>query len=218
MSEALIGRVAPPLEIAEWLQGGPLALSELIGNVVLLAVFQVNCPGCFLHCLPKVENLHRCYRERGLSVLGLATAFEDFDKNTADNLRMLLEEGLVIGETEKTLNRYGLLTNGIWPYKLTFPVAMDKLSPRAAGNVEAKIERFVETQLHGFAAPSEIEREILRNRLRAYWAHRPYRPETFERYGLQGTPSYVLIERGGTVRASRFGAYEELESDVVGLL
>ncbi|WP_150049224.1 thioredoxin domain-containing protein [Methylomonas rhizoryzae] len=213
MSEALIGRVAPPLEIAEWLQDGPLALSELTGNVVLLAVFQVNCPGCFLHCLPKVESLHQSYHKRGLRVLGLATAFEDFDKNTTDNLRKLLQEGRVIGETEKILSRYGLLQNGIWPHSLTFPVAMDKLTPRAGGNLEAEINR-----LHGFAAPSELEREILRNRLRAYWAHRPYRPETFDRYGLQGTPSYVLIARGGMVHASRFGAYEELESDLTGLL
>ncbi len=38
-------------------------------------------------------------------VLGLATAFEDYDKNTLDNLRLLLSTGDVIGDTLKTMKK-----------------------------------------------------------------------------------------------------------------
>ena len=39
--------------------------------------------------------------------MGLATAFEDFDKNTLDNLKMLAETGEVIGETKTALSCIG---------------------------------------------------------------------------------------------------------------
>ncbi len=51
----------------------------------LLFVFQVNCPGCFIYRFPLIIKLYWKYRESGLNVLGLSTAFEDFDYNTAAN-------------------------------------------------------------------------------------------------------------------------------------
>ena len=38
---------APLLQISDWVQGEPTNLDQLIGRVVLIEVFQVNCPGCF---------------------------------------------------------------------------------------------------------------------------------------------------------------------------
>src|SRR3546814_7768677 len=38
------------------------------------------------------------YQNNDVVVLGLATAFEDFDKNTLENLKLLLKENKVIGE------------------------------------------------------------------------------------------------------------------------
>jgi len=55
----------------------------------LLFVFQVNCPGCFLRFF-LVNKLHWKYRQSGLNVLGLSTAFEDFEYNTAANTELLL--------------------------------------------------------------------------------------------------------------------------------
>ena len=218
MVEARIGHPAPPLAIGEWLQGRPTPLADLAGRVVLVAVFQVNCPGCFLYCLPRAEDLHWRYQDHGLTVLGLATAFEDFDKNTLGNLRLLLESGRVIGETEKLLKQHALLQGERLPYSLSFPVAMDRLTPQTAENLEAEIDAFVARQLPDFETRPPAERQAIRARLRAYFAQRPFRPETFERYRLQGTPSYLLIDRAGILRASRFGAYDELEADLTDLL
>ena len=43
-----IGDKAPNLKVAEWIQGMPTNIDKEIGNVILIEVFQVNCPGCFL--------------------------------------------------------------------------------------------------------------------------------------------------------------------------
>ena len=48
-----VGSTAPDLKVSEWVQGDPVQLSDLLGNIVLVEVFQVNCPGCFIYGLPK---------------------------------------------------------------------------------------------------------------------------------------------------------------------
>jgi hypothetical protein len=48
-------------------------------------------------------DLYQRYSDHGLSVLGAATAFEDFDKNNLENLTHLIETGEVIGETHRML-------------------------------------------------------------------------------------------------------------------
>lgn len=216
--EARIGHPAPPLAIGEWLQGRPTQLADLAGRVVLVAVFQVNCPGCFLHCLPRVEDLHWRYQDHGLTVLGLATAFEDFDKNTVDNLRLLLDSGRVIGETAKLLKRHSVLKGERLPYSLSFPVATDRLVPQSADNLELEIDAFIARQLPDFETRPLAERQAIRAKLRAYLTQRPFRPETFERYRLHGTPSYVPVDKAGVLAACRFGEYPDLEIDIVKLL
>ena len=53
----------------------------------------------------------------------IATAFEDFDKNTLDNLKMLAETGEVVGETKSALSTYGQLQDGSkLSYKIPFPL------------------------------------------------------------------------------------------------
>jgi hypothetical protein len=87
----------------------------------LLFVFQVNCPGCFIYGFPLMNKLYWQYRERGLNILGLATAFEDFDYNTAENVKLLLAEQKTVGATYKALGeRYNQPIN--------FPIAVDVLA------------------------------------------------------------------------------------------
>jgi peroxiredoxin len=69
----------------------------------LIFVFQVNCPGCFLYGFPFVNKLHERYREAGLNVLGLSTAFEDFELNTAANTELLLTQKQTVGATRQSI-------------------------------------------------------------------------------------------------------------------
>src|SRR5438128_10214400 len=108
---AKIGTKAPNLEVSSWVHGKPTNIDEEKGNAILVEVFQVNCPGCFLYGIPQAIDLYNKYRKGGLIVLGMATAFEDFDKNTMQNLELLLLKGEVIGETLKALGQYGHLVS-----------------------------------------------------------------------------------------------------------
>ena len=95
---ATIGKPAPDIQVETWVQGEPANFSSLSGRVVLVEVFQLNCPGCFVHALPQARHLHQAYHEQGLTVIGLATAFEDFDKNTLHNLQNFVATGELTGE------------------------------------------------------------------------------------------------------------------------
>ena len=102
-----IGALAPKIKVSEWVQGRPLILLKR-GEIVVAEVFQVNCPGCFLYGL-EIINIYNRYQGEAIRIFGLATAFEDYDKNTLSNLKMLVSTGEVIGETLKALQNYGHL-------------------------------------------------------------------------------------------------------------
>jgi hypothetical protein len=202
-----IGDKAPNLSVTEWIQGKPTNVNKEIGNVVLIEVFQVNCPGCFLYGIPDAIEIYKKYNNMDVRVLGIATAFEDFDKNTLENLKLLLFTGQVIGETRRVLGQYGRLIEGNkLPYKIPFPVAMDSLKKESAVLSENKIMDFVESNVPDFRSYSESNKLILIERVKNYLKTKQYSAQTFEEYGLRGTPSWVLIDRKGIVRKINFGA------------
>jgi hypothetical protein len=181
-------------------------------------VFQVNCPGCFLYALPQAIHLHHRYVDNGLAVLGIATAFEDFELNTLENLHKLINHGEVIGETLRMLNQHGVLKEGRLPYSIPFPVAMDKLVQREAEISHDDVIAFINEQLPTFDQQPEAHRQQIINQARTYLEKLPYRPQTFELFNLKGTPSYILVDRQGIIRDCGFGTNSDLESQVLMLL
>jgi hypothetical protein len=73
-------------------------ISKLTGQVILIEVIQVNCPGCFIHALPETIRLHETYKPQGLKVFAIVTAFEHFEHNTLNNLQRLLSTGELQGD------------------------------------------------------------------------------------------------------------------------
>ncbi len=93
-----------------------------IQSLNLILIFQVNCPGCFIYALPLAAKLYARYSDR-INILGLSTAFEDFDLNTAENTRKLLQSGEMVGVTrhyfqQKQIEQY--------PIPLEFAIAFDR--------------------------------------------------------------------------------------------
>lgn len=215
---AIIGKKAPLLDVSEWVQGASVNFDQLQGKVVLVEVFQVNCPGCFLYALPEAVELHRKYADAGLAVLGVATAFEDFDKNTLENLRRLAERNEVIGETLKALSQHGQLDQGRLPYRIPFPLAMDRLSERQNEISDADILEFIRGRLPDFDRQPDAYRQQIYKQVRGYLESLRYRAETFERFRLKGTPSQILVDKRGILRACEFGAFPDLENRLVELL
>jgi thiol-disulfide isomerase/thioredoxin len=216
---AAIGTKAPNLEVSTWVQGKPTNIDEERGNVVLVEVFQINCPGCFLYSIPEVIDIYRRYREKGLTIVGLATAFEDFDKNNLENLQKLVSTGEIIGETYRAFNNLGQLRDGNkLPYKIPFPVAMDMLVKRPRVLTQSKVLDFIEANIPNFRSYDEKDRQVLIERVKQYMKSKDYSAKTFDEYALRGTPSAVLVDKKGVLRQTYFGSNGFLESAVEELI
>ena len=219
---AKIGYLAPDLRISEWVKGLPTNIQQEKGNVIYIEIFQVNCPGCFLYGIPEAIRLFDKYKGQKVVVFGLATAFEDYDKNNLENLRLLLTSGEVIGETRKVLAQLGQLAEGNkLLYNIPFSVGMD-LIINEENNVnqltEPKIIRFIEDNIDNFESYPERDKKILLTQVRQYLANKKYSALTFEEYGLRGTPSSIIIDKRGILRFIDFGSDDLAEERIIGLL
>jgi hypothetical protein len=213
--ESLIRKKAPNLQISEWVQGEPTNIDKEYGNVVIVEIFQVNCPGCFLYGIPEVLHVYNGYDRNQIKVLGVATAFEDYDKNTVENLRLLLTTGEVVGETLKALRMYGKTESGNrLPYVIPHPVGMDAIIRRTGEVTPRKILDFLEGNIEHYKAYSEEDKSIFFQRAKQYLTSKEFSALTFEEYKLKGTPSTILIDRKGLVRDITFGADGGLKSKV----
>ena len=196
------------IAINTWVQGEPISPERCIGSVLLVEVFQVNCPGCFLYALPKAIQLHEQYKDKGLIIIGLATAFEDYDKNTLENLQRLVETGEVIGETRKALTRQGLLTDGKLEWRLPFAIGMDRITPNTEPITPEKVLHVATEAVPDFEELAEDNKQAVLNQVRSYLKRKMMKAETFEKFALQGTPSAILFDQKGKIRDVSFGQVE----------
>jgi len=219
MMSAVIGQKAPNFDVSDWVQGAPTNIDQEKDHIVLVEVFQVNCPGCFMHALPEAIQIYNKYKDEGVRVIGIATAFEDFDKNNLDNLKMLAETGQVVGETKKALEMYGQLQPGDkLAYKIPFPIGMDKLTKSNGEASQQKILEFIYQQIPDFDSKPEIYKNQIIQRVKDYMKSKEYSAETFEKFSLQGTPSMILVDRKGILRDVSFGGTGNVESMIKKLL
>jgi len=213
-----IGEKAPNLKVSQWIQGLPTNFDKEKDHIVLVEVFQVNCPGCFLYGIPEAINIYNKYHSEGVTVLGVATAFEDFDKNTKENLELLLKTGEVIGDTKEGLSQHGKLNDSKLPYKIPFPVGMDSLVKETDDINELRIKNFINKQIPDFDSQSEDYRNQIIHRVKEYLKSKEYSAETFEEYSLNGTPSTIVVDRKGILRDVSFGQNGALEPLIQSLL
>ena len=213
------GSPAPELKVSEWVQGGPISLNDSQGKVIVVEVFQVNCPGCFIYGIPEAIDTYQKYKNNDVVVLGLATAFEDFDKNTLENLKLLLQESKVIGETLTTLSYQNkLLNEGKLSYNIPFPVGMDMLLKESLPVEGKRIMEFVNANVLDFELYHQKDKDQIISRVKSYLETKPYSPVTFEEYSLKGTPSTIFIDKKGIFRESAFGSTGLMATTVEKLL
>ena len=153
----------------------------------LMMVFQVNCPGCFLQGFPQMISLHAKYHGR-ISCFALSTAFEDFDFNTVENVKLLLEENCLTGETRKAFNNNNLTWNDTIP----FPVLVDAMIAREDMLQRQFIDRIISNypQFNGVLEPELV---AIKTSLHHYLNHYQKCGFTFASNLLQGTPTFVLF-------------------------
>ena len=213
-----IGQKAPNLKVSKWVQGMDTNLDKQNDNIVVVEVFQVNCPGCFMYGIPESIEIYNKYKSEGVSVLGMATAFEDFDKNTLENLQLLLETGETVGETKKMLSQYGESGGDKISYKIPYPVAMDSLIKQSGEASKEKMDSLIKNQIPNFDEQPEDYKKQIYDRVKDYFMSKEFSAETFEMYALPGTPSSILVDRKGILRDITFGQNGLLESKIQALL
>ena len=213
-----IGQKAPNLKVSKWVQGMDTNLDKQNDNIVVVEVFQVNCPGCFMYGIPESIEIYNKYKSEGVSVLGMATAFEDFDKNTLENLQLLLETGETVGETKKMLSQYGESQGDKISYKIPYPVAMDSLIKQSGEASKEKMDSLIKNQIPNFDEQPEDYKKQIYDRVKDYFSSKELSAETFEMYALPGTPSSILVDRKGVLRDITFGQNGLLESKIQALL
>jgi hypothetical protein len=213
-----VNESAPNLHVAEWVQGYPSNIDQERGRVILIEVFQVNCPGCFIGGLPEVIQAYMTFREKPLTVWGLATAFEDYHLNTLDNLKKLIDVGEVVGETMASLSERDMLSMGRLQYFMPFPVAWDQVEKREGGVKEGEVQQWIERDFPDFKTMPENHRAQIETQILGYLEKKEYNALTFDQYELRGTPSTIIIDKKGIVRHKLFGSGLELEKLIEPLL
>ncbi|QPJ65886.1 MAG: TlpA family protein disulfide reductase [Candidatus Nitrohelix vancouverensis] len=213
-----LNEAAPDLIVGEWAQGAPSNISQEAGNVILIEVFQVNCPGCFIGGLPEAIEVYEAFKNSPLTVWGLATAFEDYDKNSLSNLKLLLESGQVVGETLAELGRRNLLDYDRLGYSLPFPVAMDSVVRESPSLDEASVNEIIYRDIPQFDEMTSALKNNVRQQVKEYLSKKTHSAKTFEMYKLRGTPSSILIDKKGRLRECLFGSSLGLKEMVEALL
>ncbi len=214
-----VGQLAPNFGVSSWVQGAPTNFDRERDHIVVLEVFQVNCPGCFMYAIPDAIRVYNRSKDDGVRVLGLATAFEDFDKNTLDNLRLLAETGQVIGETRSALAMSGQLHEGDrLSYRIPFPLGMDHLTRMPGEPGHEAIMDVIYPQIPNFDSQPENYRVQIIQRVKDYLRAKEYSAETFEKFDLRGTPSTILVDRKGVLRDVSFGRTDRLGEMIQGIL
>ena len=218
--KATIDKPAPQPDIECWVQGHEPEIRDLAGQVILIEVIQVNCPGCFIHALPEAIRLHETYQPQGLKVFAIATAFEHFEHNTLNNLQRLLQQGDLIGDPLFQLDKAGFLEDKKLPYSIPFSIAMDKLVKNDQSIDDTVIEQFIISQIPDFHEKfrDDERKQSIYQQAKTHLKNKQYHALTFEMYQLQGTPSSILIDKSGLLRQVSFGATNTLESDIRQLL
>ncbi len=158
------------------------------------------------------------FEDQPLVVWGLATAFEDFDKNNLENLKKLLTTGEVIGDTLAAMSQANLLDFNRLQYRIPFPIAWDKLVKGPDRPDEDDVQKIIRRDIHNFDTLPAKTQEMILNQVKAYLKNKLYNATTFEAYELRGTPSAILIDKKGWVRYKLFGSGQGLEESIKLLL
>jgi thiol-disulfide isomerase/thioredoxin len=110
--------LAPGLEDGEWIQQGPVDLTQLRGRqVVLLDFWDYTCVNC-IRSLPYVSEWHGRYASKGLAVVGVHAPEFSFARDRANVIHAIAQFGLdypiVLDNNYAIWRAY---SNRYWPAK-----------------------------------------------------------------------------------------------------
>ena len=144
-----VGDVAPPIEIANWLNVDNARLSTgpaLEGKVVLVDFWGTWCPPC-VRAMPQIQRLHDRYRDRGLVVVALS--YED-----TNTLKPFLKKNAYTMPVASDTKKKCVTAYGIRGWPTTFLI--DKEGKIAYVGSPYSIEPVIEKALGLESSPSTL--------------------------------------------------------------
>jgi thiol-disulfide isomerase/thioredoxin len=102
----LLGRPAPDFSISTWINGGPVALADQRGQVVLLEFWATWCKPC-QEMFPKLKQLHEQESLRGLEIIAITRHYMAYG-----------------GTAESKLEELNLMRAMVTEHRVTFPVGV----------------------------------------------------------------------------------------------
>ncbi len=114
-AEAMIGKPAPDIASATWLNSAPLQMADLRGKVVLVEFWTFGCYNC-RNVEPYVKQWHETYVDQGLVVIGVHSPEFSHEREVGNVKRYMKDHDIrfpvPIDNEFSIWNRYG---NRYWP-------------------------------------------------------------------------------------------------------
>jgi thiol-disulfide isomerase/thioredoxin len=141
----LVGQPAPDFAVKQWVIGPATTLSDLKGQVAVLEFWATWCKPCE-QAFPKLNELHREHRDRGLSIVALTRFFMAYgapEQVQQEELELIgsfvknldVEFRVGVSESEETQTRFGATG-------LPLMVLVDRQGLVRRGAVSTEDERF----------------------------------------------------------------------------
>ena len=172
----------------------------------LLIVFQVNCPGCFVHAIPMAATLYEELKDN-IGFFSLSTAFEDFELNTIENTEKMLDEGEMVGETRRALLQRGIEK---YPVKINFPVMFDLMEAPQNFMTESFIISASEKIENYDLLPSQKKKELAEQLYKYYSSHEKM-GYSFIANMMKGTPTWIIFDKDMNIIDQKFGHVDKAE-------
>lgn len=105
-SSGQLGMSAPPLQVAQWVKGQPVALSVARGtNVVVVEFWATWCPPCRAS-IPHLTDLQQKFKERGVVFVGLSNEPLETVKPFVAQMGGKMNYTVAIDDNDKTSAAY----------------------------------------------------------------------------------------------------------------
>ncbi len=106
LGAADLGMTAPPLQIREWIKGGPVKLAEGVGKQVYVVEFWATwCPPCRTS-IPHLTALQKKFKDRGLVVIGISNEVADKVKPFVEKMGDQMDYVVAVDQDNQTGDAY----------------------------------------------------------------------------------------------------------------
>lgn len=167
----------------------------------LLYIFRMNCPGCFLYGFDEAHAVFDAFDPDEVQVLGLSTAFGEFEGDPAESTRRFLKQGILMPVVEQEFHELHVERR---PHPVRFPVLLDRMSsPEEFLNGDT-LQWFYSLNPNYPLVTAEDIKNIVR-RATLFYTQFPLVAHTFSLNFLRGTPSFILLDRENNKRADWLG-------------